>query len=295
MSARETPSTVLITGGTDGFGRAAALLLAEQGYRVFAAGRSAERRAQLAALARERRLPLETIEMDVCDDASVERAMGEIHASRSFGTGPIDVLVNSAGVGYFAVMEDIRLEDLRRQFETNFFGVVRVIQKVLPGMRARGRGRIINLSSAAGKVALPTFGPYSSSKFALEAMSDALRLELHAFGIHVVVIEPGYIPTGFQDASTELSTDYKANSASSPYARVYEGYRKARGRHMGGSRYTPEDCARVILRAVRETPPKPRYTVTRAAKVANLAKRLLPDRMLDRLLIRTFGLKSGGK
>ena len=124
--------TVLITGATSGLGRAAAILLAENGYRVFAAGRSSERRASLDVLARERTLALRSLEMDVCDDGSVDRAIAQIEA-----TGPLDVLVNNAGLAYVVPLEEIRLEDLRRQFETNFFGVVRVTQRVLPQMRRR--------------------------------------------------------------------------------------------------------------------------------------------------------------
>ena len=289
MAAPTDFSTVLITGGTDGLGRAAALLLAEQGYRVFAGGRNAEKRAALDAQARERRLPLETLEMDVCDDASVDRAVAEVHAK----AGPIDVLVNNAGIGYFAVMEEMKMEDLRQQFETNFFSVVRVTQRVLPEMRERRRGRILNMSSAAGKVALPVFGAYSGSKFALEGMTDALRLEVYPFGIDVVLIEPGYIRTGFQAVSAELSSLYAPASRSTPYARLYEAFRRSTQDARNRSRYTPEDCARVILRALRDHPPKPRYTVTRIARVASWAKRLLPDRALDRRLIRAFGLERG--
>ncbi len=286
MAAQEDLSTVLITGGTEGLGRATAVLLAEQGYRVFAAGRSAERRARLEAYARERQLALEAVEMDVCDDASVERALAEVRAK----AGPLDVLVNNAGVGYIAVMEEIRMEDLRRQFETNFFGAVRVTQRVLPEMRQRCRGRIINMSSVAGKLAIPLFGPYSGSKFALEGMTDALRLEVYPFGIYVVLIEPGYIPTNFQDTSLKLSTAYRAAASNSPYARVYKGFVGSWKKATRQPRNTPEDCARVILRALRENPPRPRYTVTRSAQVASWAKRLLSDRALDRHLIRAFGL-----
>jgi NAD(P)-dependent dehydrogenase (short-subunit alcohol dehydrogenase family) len=136
--------TVLITGGTEGLGKAAALLLAGRGYRVAAAGRSERKRAELEALGKSKGLVLETVEMDVTSDASVERAVA--------GLGPIDVLVNNAGVGFLAVVEEIRMEDFRRQFETNLFGVLRVTQAVLPGMRERGRGRILMMSSVAGLV-----------------------------------------------------------------------------------------------------------------------------------------------
>ncbi len=287
MAAAGELKTVLITGGTDGLGRATALLLATAGYRVFAAGRSRAKREALDQVARERRLPLETLEMDVCDDSSVARALAEVRSQ----AGPVDVLVNNAGIGYIAPMEEITMEHLRQQFETNFFGVVRVTQAVLPEMRVRRRGRIINVSSVAGKLALPLFGAYSGSKFALEGMTDALRLEVYPLGIDVVLIEPGYIPTNFQATSMELSSPYATAAESSPYARVYQNFRRLWRKSTSGVRYTPEDCARVILRALRDTPPRPRYTVTRRAAVATWAKRLLSDRALDRRLIRIFRLE----
>src|SRR5271167_4322369 len=188
---------VLLTGGTDGLGKAAAILLAERGYRVFAAGRNAEKRRLLDRLAAEQKLPLETLEMDVTDDASVHSAVQSVLAKAP----SIDVLINNAGVGYMAVVEELRLDDLRQQFETNLFGVLRVTQAVLPGMRAQHRGRILMISSVAGFVTPPTYGAYSSSKHALEGLSNALRLELYSFGIDVILIEPGYIITNFQQTA----------------------------------------------------------------------------------------------
>src|SRR5271167_4916797 len=186
MNAGRAIQTILITGATDDLGKAAALLLAQRGYRVFAAGRSTEKRAQLDALAREKKLPLETLELDVCDDGSVQRAVAAVLAK----AGAIDVLFNNAGVNFSAAVEDLSMEDWRRQFETNFFGVLRVTQAVVPHMRQRKRGRIVMMSSVSGFVTAPTQGAYSSSKFALEAMSNALRLELFPFGVQVVLIEP---------------------------------------------------------------------------------------------------------
>jgi NAD(P)-dependent dehydrogenase (short-subunit alcohol dehydrogenase family) len=270
-------STVLITGGTDGLGKATALLLAEQGYRVIATGRNAERRAQLEVLARERKLPLTTLTMDVREDASVERGLEKVRAE----LGPIEVLINNAGVGYYAVMEEIRMEDLRQQLETNFFGAVRLIQRVLPEMRGQKRGCIVNISSIAGKYAFPLFGPYSASKFALEAMSDALRMEVRPFGIHVVLIEPGFIPTGFQGTAQEMSSEYIRNAGHSAYAQLYKNYGRNYRESTATVKDTPEDCAGVILRAVRAERPRARYTVTRRARVLSLAKRFVTDRFLD--------------
>jgi len=278
--------SVLITGATDGLGRAAAIFLAGNGYRVFAAGRSAEKRASLDRLAEEQRLPIETFELDVADDASVRRGVARV-LDRA---GAIDVLINNAGVAYVAVMEEIRLDDFRRQYETNVFGVVRMIQAALPGMRERRRGRIINMSSIAGKIASPLMGPYASSKFALEGLSDSLRLELSPFGIHVVLIEPGIIHTNMQNASLELSSAYAARAEKSPYAMVYRGFRHSWKKGSAAARTTPEDCARVILRALRDTPPRARYTVTSRARYGSLAKRFLSDRMLDKSILRSMGL-----
>ena len=173
----EPQRIVLLTGGTDGLGRAAALLLAEKGYHVFAAGRSAEKRAELDRIAASKKLPLESLELDVCDDGSVSRAVQTVLQK----AGVIDVLINNAGIGMMAMVEELKPEDLRRVYETNIFGVLRVTQAVLPGMRERKKGRILMLSSVSGFLTPPTQGAYSSSKHALEAISNALRLELYPF------------------------------------------------------------------------------------------------------------------
>src|SRR4029077_3515160 len=263
--------TVLITGATDGLGRATALLLAQRGYRVFAAGRSAEKRAQLDALAREKKLPLETLELDVCDDTSVQLAVTGVLAK----TGAIDVLFNNAGVNFTAAVEDLHMEDWRRQFETNFFGVLRVTRAVVPHMRERMRGRIVMMSSVSGFVTAPTQGAYSSSKFALEAMSNALRLELYPFGVQVVLIEPGYIVTGIQQAALELSKPYLEKMNAGPYAPLYARFFESVTGSRAKSKTTPEDCARTVLRAIEAPNPKARYLVTGLAVVAKWCERLL--------------------
>lgn len=289
MSATHTAKCVLITGGTEGLGRSAALLLAGRGYRVFSTSRSAEKRAQLETLARERKLPLETLEMDVCDDASVKRAVAGVLER----AGAVDVLINNAGVGYTATVEELQLEDLRRQFETNFFGVVRVTQAVLPAMRERRAGRILNVSSIAGKIAPPLYGSYSGSKFALEGLTDALRLEVYPFGIDVVLIEPGYIVTSFQRTAADLSSPYVPAAKMGPYAKVYANAWRATNAARQKSRCTPDDFARVVLRAIETPRPKPRYTVTRHAAAIAWAKRLLSDRAMDWLTRRQFGVERG--
>jgi NAD(P)-dependent dehydrogenase (short-subunit alcohol dehydrogenase family) len=279
---------VLVTGGTDGLGRAAAILLAGRGYHVFAGGRNATRRAALEKLAEEKKLPLEVLDMDVCEDVSVNDAVSEIERR----AGPVNILVNNAGIAIGAMIEEIKLADLRKQFETNFFGAIRVAQRVLPQMRQQRRGRIINMSSIAGIVAVPVMGPYSASKHALEAASDSLRLELFPFGVHVVLIEPGYIPTSMNQNAAELSSAYIQGGQTSPYRDVYLGFQTAWKKTTDSSPHTPEECARVILQAIEDDPPRARYLVTKEAKIANRMKWLLTDRAFDGGLVKRFGLEA---
>ena len=286
MPSRTLRQTVLITGGPDGLGRAAAILLAERGYGVVVAGRSKARRAEVDAFAKSKNLPLRTIEMDVRSDDSVAAAVATVLANH----GAIDVLINNAGVGYMAVVEEIRLEDLKQQFETNLFGVVRVTQAVLPGMRERRRGRILMISSVAGLVTPPTYGAYSSSKHALEGLSNALRLELYPFGIDVVLIEPGYIVTNFQQTAKELAQPYVEAAKTSPYQKIYEGAWKGANKGRGGSKTTPEDCAQVMLEAIEARNPRVRYGVTPLATRVKWGKRLVSDRLLDRFLRQYYGV-----
>lgn len=280
------PDTVLITGGTDGLGRATAILFASEGYRVFAAGRNAEKRAALEQLAEEKSLSLETIDLDVTSDESAGRAVAEIERR----AGPVSVLVNNAGIAIVATMEEVSLGDLRKQFETNVFGAVRMTQRVLPAMRERHRGRIINMSSIAGRVSNPLFGPYSGSKHALEAISDAQRMEVAPFGIHVVLIEPGFIPTNMGQTSAGLSSQYTRNAASSPYARTYLGFLQMWKKVTAKAHNTPEDCAQVILRAVRSPNPRARYAVTREAQMTIAMRWLLSDRRMDKMTMHMLGM-----
>jgi NAD(P)-dependent dehydrogenase (short-subunit alcohol dehydrogenase family) len=286
MNAERGTQTVLITGATDGLGKAAALLLAERGYRVFAAGRSAEKRAQLDARAKERKLALETLEMDVCEDGSVQRAVSSVYQK----AGAIDVLINNAGLVYVGAVEDLPMEDWRRQFETNFFGVIRVTQAVLPQMRERRKGRILMMSSVSGFVTPPTQGAYSASKHAIEALSNALRHELYQFGIHTILIQPGYIVTNIQSTAMDLAQTYQEKFESGPYSKIYASYLGNATSTRAQSKTTPEDCARIMLQAIKAQRPKARYGVTSLATFAKLAKWLLTDRAADRMIRRRYGI-----
>jgi len=286
MKNQGDETVVLITGGTDGLGKAAAILLSERGYRVIAAGRSATKRSELEGSAKSKNLPLTTIELDVCSETSVNAAVREVLKTY----GKIDVLVNNAGVGYMAVVEELKLEDLRQQFETNLFGVLRVTQAVLPGMRERKSGRILMLSSVAGLVTPPTYGAYSASKHALEGLSNALRLELYPFNIPVVLIEPVYIVTNFQHTAKALAQPYVDAAKQSPYEKIYAGAWAGANQGRGQSKTTPEDCARVMLEAIEARDPRPRYGVTSLATLVKWAKRFTSDRLLDAFLRKKYGV-----
>jgi NAD(P)-dependent dehydrogenase (short-subunit alcohol dehydrogenase family) len=288
MAEKSAAQTTLITGGTDGLGKAIALRLAREGYRVFAAGRNAERREKLAEEARNLILPITPIEMDVCNDLSVDRALDEIRSL----AGPVDVLINNAGVAYGITMEEIRMEDLRRQFETNYFAAVRLIQRVLPEMRARKSGCIVNMSSVSGRFTLPVMGPYSSSKHALEAMSDALRAEVKPFGVRVILIEPGYIRTNIENVAMELNATYRPQFEKGPYTNVYTGFLNGWKKYTNASTTKPEDCGEIVLGALRAAEPKARYAVPKKAGRRIWFMRMLPSRMTDRMIARDFGPKA---
>jgi len=286
MAQATTQKTVLLTGATEGLGKAAAILLAENGYYVFGTGRSAEKRAALDAFAREKKLALETLEMDVCDDESVRRG---VEATRS-RTGEIDVLINNAGFAFYLAFEELSLADWHKQFETNVFGVVRVTQAVLPRMRERRQGRIIMMGSVAGLVTAPMAGAYSASKHAIEGMSNALRHELYPFGVHTVLIEPGYIVTGIQQNALNMAQPYMEKMQRGPYAKLYATSLAYANTTRAKSKTSAEDCARVVLEAVQAPQPKPRYGVTELATFAKWSKRLLTDSRLDSMIRRRYGI-----
>jgi NAD(P)-dependent dehydrogenase (short-subunit alcohol dehydrogenase family) len=260
-----------ITGSSSGIGRAVAQAAARVGHRVFATARD---RKSLAAL--EKPGSLEALPLDVTSPDSIRQAVGEARRR----AGRIDVLVNNAGWGQMGAVEDIPAERWQAEFDVNVFGLLNVTREVLPVMRGQKSGTVVNMGSIAGRIAYPFGGAYCASKFAVEAISDALRLEVERFGIRVVLIEPGPINTGYGERVHKEVAPITTNP-DSPYREIYDtAYTRFRKESENGA-LPPEAVAKVVLKAVSAKRPRARYLVTRPAKIFALAKRLLPDRVID--------------
>jgi NAD(P)-dependent dehydrogenase (short-subunit alcohol dehydrogenase family) len=272
----------LITGSSSGIGLATSLYLARRGYTVWATMRNLEKASELRKIIESERLPIELAQLDVCDDSSVKEAVAQILQK----SGRIDVLVNNAGYGLRGAIEEVSLDEWKRQFETNFYGVIRVTQAVLPQMRAQRSGAIVNISSVLGRMAIPFSGPYTASKFALEGLTETLRYELAPWNIKVVLIEPGFIATNFQQ-NAQLAQ--AAQSQDSPYAL----FKQASGRRVQRNIYRaapPERVAETIYRAITHPRPKLRYAVGRDARLVLPLRRFLPEGLFERILKRQLGL-----
>ncbi len=270
---------VLITGCSTGIGRATAEHLASRGWNVYATARKPESIADLATRG------CKTLALDVCDDASMRTAVETVERAE----GSVGVLINNAGYGLEGAFEEVPMTDIRRQFETNVFGLIAMTKLVLPAMRRQRWGRIVNLSSMGGKLTFPGGAYYHATKHAVESLSDALRFEVKGFGIDVIVIQPGPIKTRFGDTAVGNI----AMPKDSPYAafnvvlekQIREAYE---GGPMARFAAPPEAVAEVIEKAISAKNPKTRYKVTLAARVLMGLRRVLPDRAFDSFLRTQF-------
>jgi NAD(P)-dependent dehydrogenase (short-subunit alcohol dehydrogenase family) len=270
--------SILITGCSTGIGADAARTLAQRGWRVFA---TARRDADLAALAA---VPNVTpVQLELSDRAARAAAVEVVLAATG---GTLDALYNNAAYGLVGAMEDIPLADLERHFEVNVFAVHDLVRRIVPVMRRQGRGRIVNCSSVLGLVSGPYRGAYCATKFALEAMSDALREELRGTGIHVSVLEPGPIATRFM--ATTLATFKAIDTVGSPHARAYQT-RLASMTDGTASRFKlgPDAVVRALVDAVESDRPQARYKISPHTHAVGIAKRLLPRSVVDALMART--------
>jgi NADP-dependent 3-hydroxy acid dehydrogenase YdfG len=299
----EPSKAVLVTGCSSGIGRASALRLSRSGWTVYATARRPETLAELADAG------CRTLALDVTDEDSMRAAVAAVEQAED----AVGVLINNAGYSQSGAIETVPIEAVRRQFETNVLGLVRLTQLVLPRMRAQRWGKIVNLGSMGGRLTFPGGGCYHATKYALEAISDALRFELRGFGIDVVLLEPGLITTEFGHAATASMADVMGPDDSSlagrgdgphvanrdgsgddgdPYAHfnatvgaVTAGAYEGPMRHFGAG---PERVAKVIERAITRRHPPARITITPSAKVLLATRRLLSDRAWDAAMRAQF-------
>lgn len=272
--------TVIVTGASSGIGQATALRLARRGLDVHAGVRQDADAERVRAL-HERIFPLH---IDVGDEASVTEA------ARSVGNGPVAGLVNNAGITVSGPLEFIPLDEFRRQLEINVVGQVAVTQAFLPGLRA-GRGRIVNIGSVGGRVALPLLSPYAASKFALEAISDSLRRELRSLGVHVAIVEPGAVATPIWDKGIAAADELQEQAP--PGLETFYGklIASVRGEAAKAARrgMHPDEVAKVVEHALTSPRPRARYPVGRDAKMRIRLAGLLPARAFDALVARQLG------
>lgn len=270
---KQSKRVALVTGASSGMGKAFAKALLAEGMVVYAVARRIEPMDEL------KRLGAITLPMDITSEQDVQRVAERIRQDH----GALDVLLNNAGFGLYGAMEDISLEQARYQFEVNLFGLARLTQLLLPGMRERRRGTIVNISSMGGKVYTPLGSWYHASKHALEGWSDCLRLELQQFGIHVVLIEPGAIETEFGQV---LVQGLEAQDGTGAYREMVQKVASATERsHASGTLSQPQVIVELLLKAVRSRRPRTRYTAGKYARPMMFIRKWLGDRIYDKMVL----------
>ncbi len=278
MTTATSQKVALVTGASSGIGQAAALRLQAAGFIVYGAARRIDRMENLE------KQGIKTLAMDVTDEESTTFGVKQILAQ----TGRIDLLVNNAGYGSYGAVEDVPLEEARRQFEVNLFGAARLIQLILPGMRERGSGTIVNITSMGGKVYTPLGAWYHATKFAFEAFSDCLRLETNEFGIDVVIVEPGAIATEFNSIVADHLEETSGTGAYAKQAKAVAEVTKSESTAKRAS--SPDVIAKTIVKAATARRPKTRYAIGSGARPLLFIHRWLPTRTYDALMRRMTGM-----
>lgn len=278
----EQQKVAIVTGSSSGIGYATSLLLARNRFHTYATMRNIEKSADIQEIANKERLPLQVIQLDVNDDASIRNSIKRVERENE----RIDVLVNNAGYGLVGAFEDLSVEEIKSQFETNFFGVIRLTQQVLPIMRKQKSGTIVNVSSGAGRIGFPGMSAYVSSKFALEGLSESMSYELEPFGIKVVIIEPGVIRTNFKKNSvmSEKSLD---NSSISPYSSIIQKIDSSISSIIEHAT-PPEDVAKAILHAITSNNPELRYLVGNDMIMMAETKKSMSDEDFRKMMMQSI-------
>lgn len=270
----------LITGCSSGIGYETALMLARNGFHTFATMRNTKKSDSLEEIIKKERLDLNIRELDVNDDTSIENTIKCIKREAN----RIDVLINNAGYGLVGFFEDLTLDEIRNQFETNFFGVLNITKKIIPIMRLQKSGTIINVSSGAGQVGFPGISAYVSTKFAIEGFSESLMYELFPYGIKVVIIEPGVIKTNF---FRNCIVSEHSMKKSSPYSRSLDKFQK-NVELMQEHATSPIDVAKVIIQVLGNNEPKQRYIVGNDVAMILEAKKNLSDIEFKKMMMQNI-------
>ena len=281
MSSTNTANqrVAVVTGSSTGIGYEISLALARSGFLTYATMRNLSKRDRIQSIADKERLPIRVTQLDVTDDHSVKTAINSIVSE----AGRIDILVNNAGFGVVGPFEDVAIDEIKKQYETNFYGVIRVTQAVLPIMRRQMSGRIINISSGAGRFGYPGGSAYVSSKFALEGLSECMVYELERFGIKVVLVEPGFIKTNFGNNSVVAK---KAQDPSSPYAKLMQEMQSTFG-ELAGRAAPATLVAEKVVEAATFDNPKLRYLAGKDVEQWVAAKKSMSDEEFYAMMKRT--------
>lgn len=270
----------LITGCSSGIGYETALMLARNGFHTFATMRNTKKSDSLEEIIKKERLDLNIRELDVNDDTSIEKTINCIKSEAN----RIDVLINNAGYGLVGFFEDLTLDEIRNQFETNFFGVLNITKKIIPIMRLQKSGTIINVSSGAGQVGFPGISAYVSTKFAIEGFSESLMYELFPYGIKVVIIEPGVIKTNF---FRNCIVSEHSMKKSSPYSRSLDKFQR-NVELMQEHATSPIDVAKVIIQVLGNNEPKQRYIIGNDVAMILEAKKNLSDIEFKKMMMQNI-------
>ncbi|MDR9793687.1 oxidoreductase [Aeribacillus pallidus] len=268
-----------VTGASSGFGLLTSVALAREGYRVLASMRDLDKRGRLEAAAKEAGVTdrIEIIQLDVTDFSAAETVIQNVIEDY----GQIDLLVNNAGYAAGGFTEELAVEEWQRQFETNFFGLVAVTKAVLPSMRARRSGKVVNISSISGRIGFPSMGPYVASKFAVEGFSESLRLEMLPYGVHVVLIEPG----SYKTEIWSKGLDAVSVNPDSPYVKEMEKILKYVN-HVADTAPSPYEVIQQIVHVAKSSYPKLRYPVGKGVKLGMVLKNILPWKWWERMVMK---------
>jgi len=269
-------SVAVVTGSSSGIGLATSLALAKNGYLTYATMRNLDKQYSIQSTAEKQHLPIRTVQLDVTDQNSVKDAIQSILSE----SGRIDLLVNNAGYGLTGAFEDVGIDEIKALYETNVFGVIRVTQAVLPVMRKQGSGRIINISSGAGRIGFPGSSAYVSSKFALEGLSESMAFEVEQFGIKTVLVEPGFVRTNFAE---NIAIAKKAQEPRSPYSQMMQMMSSNRDR-MFENASSVDLVAAVVVEAATAKEPNLRYLAGKDVQQMVAAKKSMSDEEFHKMV-----------